>query len=107
MNAGGRITEETRKRLADFLESLPAAHARALADCVERARHDGDSGLPHELILDALRPALEAPAAGQGLTAVRLFALPFEDLIVESGPAQASGCISRRSVEAVWSRLAA
>ncbi|MFP4003851.1 MAG: hypothetical protein ACLFV8_08755, partial [Alphaproteobacteria bacterium] len=29
------------------------------------------------------------------------------DLVVESGPAQAPGCISRRSVEAVWSRLAA
>ncbi|MGQ0742580.1 MAG: hypothetical protein ACT4OG_09880 [Alphaproteobacteria bacterium] len=46
--------------LQDFLSRLPPATASRLAEAVEADRQAGGSGLPHDVILQALRPQLSA-----------------------------------------------
>jgi hypothetical protein len=55
------ITPEKLARLRVFLEALPAEIAARLAEAVEADKQgDGGSGLPHDAILEVLRPRLAA-----------------------------------------------
>jgi hypothetical protein len=71
--------------LKSFLGELPKDAAFRLAAAVERDRLAEGSALPHDVILEGLRPTLAT--AGQRIrtpTPLRLFCKPFEDLLVNS-----------------------
>ncbi|HVU22007.1 MAG TPA: hypothetical protein VHE09_14845 [Rhizomicrobium sp.] len=73
-----------------------------MAKAVEVDRLAGGRILPHELILDALRPSLGANA-DRTPTPLRLFCRPFEDLLVEAQPkTKQKGRITRANAIAVW-----
>lgn len=96
--------EEELKR---FLASLPLDKALTLAAAVERERLTGNSKMPVDVILDALRPILKK--AGRRIpTPRRLFCVAFEDLLID-GPREEkqTGRILRASVAKLWQWLEA
>lgn len=94
--------------LRAFLGALPAPMAARVAQAVELDRLNEGKTLPHELILESLRPALrETESAKRTLTPMRAFCRPFEDLLVEDRKgAKQKGRIARSSVTPVWNWLA-
>lgn len=95
-------------RLKAFLGGLGQVQARKLADAVERDRLAGGSSLPHEQILDGIRPILQRLATPRpGLPSpLRLFCEPFEDLLLSSPDDDAiPGRVSRQTLKLVWSWL--
>lgn len=102
------LSEEKQRQLEAFLSGLPSKHAVTLADAIERDRLAGGRGLPHDLILNALRPVLRnAAVSGKRLqTPKRLFCAPFEDLFID-GPRSRKqrGRIARASMDPVWEWL--
>ena len=67
--------------LKSFLGSLNGDIAARLASAVETDRLLDGRVLPHDTILDGLRPALRGLQAGRTPTPLRLFCRPFEDLL--------------------------
>ncbi|HEY1837949.1 MAG: hypothetical protein WBQ17_11855 [Rhizomicrobium sp.] len=93
--------------LTEFLARLPEPMAARLAKAIEVDWLAGGSALPHELILKALRPALQRVHHGdRTLNPLRLFCRPFEDLL-SSAPRKEKhkGRIARSSVLPVWNWL--
>lgn len=102
------LTSEKSNLLQSFLASLPGHLAARLAKAVEVDRLVDGTKLPHDLILDGLRPALrQFEAAQRTPTPMRLFCRPFEDLFVD-GPRKEKqkGRILRDSVGKMWAWLA-
>ena len=91
--------------LQAYLGSLPANLAGRLAKAVEVDRLTDGALLPHELILDGLRPVLSRATSrfDRTPTPLRLFCRPFEDLL-SSAPrtTKLKGRISRTSIMPVW-----
>lgn len=94
--------------LRSFLGSLPEALASRLARVVEVDRMNNGTGLPHDLILDSLRPVLrKAEPEQRTSTPIRAFCRPFEDLLVNDAPRdKRKGQITRSSITPVWNWLA-
>lgn len=94
--------------LSGFLGTLPDAMAARLARAVELDRLSGGTGLPHDTILDALRPQMRlGPKNSRTPTPLRLFCKPFEDLLVDQAKGEKQkGRIVRSSVKPVWTWLA-
>lgn len=92
------------KLLRSFLGRLPPATAQQLARAIEADKLYDGKGLPHDAILESLRPALrQAPPEGRVLTPLRLFCQPFEDLLINAGgKAKLKGRIARESILPVW-----
>ncbi len=92
--------------LQRLLSTLPAPVARRLAKAVEVDRLTGGQALPHEVILQGLRPCLRGAQGARVASPRRLFCNPFEDLFV-SGPrrSKTQGAISRESIVPVWTWL--
>lgn len=92
------------KLLRSFLSRLPPATAQQLASAIEADKLFDGNGLPHEIILQSLRPALRHTApSGRTLTPLRLFCQPFEDLLINAGGKQKlKGRIARESIMPVW-----
>jgi hypothetical protein len=92
--------------LQGFLRSLPPAMASRLAKAVEVDRLTDGKALPHDLILEGLRPVLRQTDTDRTMTPQRLFCRPFEDLLV-TGPRKEKqkGVIGRESIAAVWDWL--
>ncbi len=67
--------------LQAFLGGLPPHLANRLAKAVEIDRLAEGKSLPHDLILAGLRPVLRESSGERTLTPLRLFCLPFEDLL--------------------------
>ena len=91
--------------LKSFLGSLPEQIAARLARAVEVDRLGDGKSLPHEMILEGLRPALRRLAgAERTLTPLRFFCLPFEDLftLVPRKDVKQKGRIPRGSVAPIW-----
>ena len=90
--------------LKTFLGSLPGDLAQRLASAVEVDRMMDGKALPHEVILDGLRPVLRQ--GGRGLrtpTPLRLFCLPFEDLLFSGARTKKQkAVVCRGSVLPVW-----
>lgn len=104
----GMISADKQQLLSGFLCKLPETVASRLAKAVEVDRLTGGQGLPHEVILGALRPQLRQAAQHTRMpTPQRFFCQPFEDLLVvrERGAKQ-KGRIARSSIEPVWNWLA-
>src|SRR6185312_10821465 len=92
------------KLLRNFLSHLPPATAQQLARAIEADKLYDGKGLPHDAILESLRPTLrQAPPEGRVLTPLRLFCQPFEDLLINAGgKAKLKGRIARESILPVW-----
>lgn len=100
----GMIAEHKIKMLQGFLGKLPGPIAGRLAKAIEVDRLGGGSVLPHDAILDSLRPILRnAQTSDRTLTPLRLLCRPFEDLLF-STPRQnkLKGKIARDSVMLLW-----
>ncbi len=94
------------QNLQRLLSTLPAPVARRLAKAVEVDRLTGGQALPHEIILQGLRPQLRGAQGARVASPRRLFCNPFEDLFV-SGQRKTKrpGEISRESIVPVWNWL--
>jgi hypothetical protein len=103
------LADEKKTQLTHFLGQVPEDVAARLAKAIEVDRLIGNTGLPHDEILDALRPKLiKAAAVTRTPTPQRFFCQPFEDLLVASQPGKKQrGRISRDAVQPVWNWLAA
>jgi hypothetical protein len=101
------ITPERSGLLKSFLGGLPEQIAARLAQAVEVDRLVDGRTLPHEMILEGLRPALRrATGADRTPTPLRAFCVPFEDLFtLLPRSAKQKGRIARTSVAPVWNWL--
>ena len=100
------LSPDRRKKLLDFLGTLPNGAAGKLFSALERDRLAGGMGLPHDLLLDSLRKQLverDGPFPARTPTAQRLFFTPFEDFFVafRSGKKRRAR-IARGSIRPIW-----
>src|SRR5258705_6725564 len=104
----GMLSADKQQLLSGFLCKLPGSVASRLAKAIEVDRLTGGQGLPHEVILGALRPQLRQAAQPARMpTPQRFFCQPFEDmLIARQRNAKQKGRIARSSIEPVWNWLA-
>lgn len=92
--------------LQRFLGSLPPEMAGRLAKAVEVDRLSGGTALPHDLILDGLRPVLRHADAMRIPTPRRLFFRPVEDLFLNRPRKDKQrGMIGRDSIMPLWNWL--
>jgi hypothetical protein len=98
------LTPERTGLLKAFLGGLPEQIAARLAQAVEVDRLVDGKSLPHEMILESLRPALRRTTnADRTPTPLRAFCQPFEDLFtLLPRKAKQKGLIARGSVTPVW-----
>jgi len=88
--------------LKSFLGALPGSMAARLATAVEVDRMMDGTALPHDDILESLRPVLRDQNA-RTLTPLRLFCHPFQDLLTSlPRRSKQKGVIARRSLVPVW-----
>lgn len=102
------ISPERTGLLNSFLGSLPEQIAARLARAIEVDRLVDGKSLPHEMILEGLRPALRRLAGSDRTpTAMRFFCLPFEDLftVAPRKDLKQKGRIARGSATPMWSWL--
>ncbi len=99
------ISPERTGLLKSFLGGLPEQIAARLAQAVEVDRLVDGKLLPHEMILESLRPALRrAVGSDRTPTPLRAFCLPFEDLFtLVPRKTKQKGLIARGSVTQIWS----
>jgi hypothetical protein len=89
--------------LKSFLGGLPGPAAGRLAMAVETDRLMDGHGLPHETILEGLRPTLRAEHQDRRPTPLRLFCRPFQDLLTcHPRKAKQKAAIARGSLVPVW-----
>ena len=94
--------------LKSYLGSLPEEIAAQLAQAVEVDRQADGKSLPHEMILESLRPTLRRLSGSERTpTPLRFFCLPFEDLFTEAPhrDAKQKGRIARGSAALLWTWL--
>jgi hypothetical protein len=98
------LTPEKSELLRNFLGHLPKDVAARLASAVELDRLLDGSGLPHDMILEGLRPVLQATEDHKRTpTPLRLFCRPFEDLLVNvPRKEKQKGRIMRAHVVPIW-----
>ncbi|MBI3677119.1 MAG: hypothetical protein HY243_10960 [Proteobacteria bacterium] len=96
------------KVLTAFLGQLPESLALRLVKAIEVDRLAGGSALPHDVILEGIRPVLrKAQSVERTPSPLRLFTRPFEDLLsVFPRKEKQKGSIARHSLKVVWSWLA-
>lgn len=97
------LSEQKLLALRSFLGILPGGSATQLARMVEIDRLN-DGSLPHDAILEFLRPALRQHSNRVRVPSpVRHFCLPFEDLLF-SGPrvVKRQGAIARAVIQPLW-----
>jgi hypothetical protein len=89
--------------LQAFLGGLPTNLAARLAKAVEVDRLTDGAALPHEMILEGLRPVLSRGTFDRTPTPLRLFCRPFEDILT-SAPREEKlrGRVARSSILPVW-----
>jgi hypothetical protein len=101
------VTTEKAGLLTAYLAGLPEPLALRLAKAIELDRLCEGRSLPHDLILDGLRPALRrAVRVDRTPTPRRLFCRPFSDLLTSSQRREKrKGRIARSSIVPVWNWL--
>jgi hypothetical protein len=101
------LTGQKLELLQAFLGSLPENLAARLARAVEIDRLTDGAVLPHDIILQGLRPALRrAGNFPRTPTPLRLFCRPFEEMLTSQPRKQKQkGRIARTSVAPVWNWL--
>jgi len=100
----GRMDSTKTEQLQGLLGALPPLVASRLAKAIEIDRLSEGRSLPHELILDGLRPVLRRGQSGdRAQTPLRLFCRPFEDLLsMTPRKHKQKGRIARSSIMPVW-----
>src|ERR1700743_2602106 len=100
----GTMDASKAKQLSALLGTLPVPVAARLAKAIEVDRLSGGTALPHELILDAVRPSLRRTQPNDRTpTPLRLFCRPFEDLLtLQPRTEKTKGRIARSSIAPVW-----
>ena len=89
--------------LLQFLGGLPSDMATRLARAVEMDRLMDGKALPHQTILDGLRPVLRGgPVPTRTLTPLRLFCRPFEDILTSTRSKKQKASLARSSVLPTW-----
>ena len=89
--------------LKTFLAALPGAAAARLAMAVEMYRLMDGHVLPHEDILEGLRPVLRREHHDRTPTPLRLFCLPFQDLLTcVPRTAKQKAVIARGTLAPAW-----
>jgi hypothetical protein len=102
----GMTAQDKQVQLDRYIGQLPNHVAERLAKALEVDRLIGRSDLPHEELLQALRPQLREAPRPRAPNPQRFFCRPFEDLLVNEAPAvKQKGRISRASIVPVWSWL--
>jgi hypothetical protein len=98
------IRNDRLRLLRAFLGSLPEGMALRLARAVELDRLADGKLLPHDLILDGLRPVLRrAENVERTPTPLRLFCQPFADLLSSKPRTEKQvGRIAHSSIMPVW-----
>jgi len=92
--------------LKAFLGGLPGHVAARLASAVEVDRMMDGAALPHEDIMESLRPILKRDQFERTLTPLRLFCHPFQDLLTcAPRRAKQKASIARGSLVPVWNWL--
>jgi hypothetical protein len=93
--------------LKAFLGGLPGSAAGQLALAVEADRLMDGHALPHEAILDGLRPVLRREHHDRKPTPLRLFCRPFQDLLTsQPRRAKQKAVIARGTLVPVWNWVA-
>ncbi len=98
------IQKEKAQMLVAFLGKLPETLAVRLAKAVELDRLAEGTVLPHDLIMEGLRPILKrASGVERTPTPLRLFCQPFQDLLCRAARKdKLPGRIVQSSVYPVW-----
>jgi hypothetical protein len=93
-----------RDKLEAFMSQIQAHDLDRLASAVELDRVSGGTELPHETLLDVMRPALRDHEQHSRIpTPERLFCTAFEDLLnALPNRRKQSGRISRTSIRPMW-----
>ena len=101
------LTSQKAQILTEFLGKLPEDIAIRLAKAVELDRLVDGKSLPHDLILDGLRPVLRrAESATRTPTPLRLFCQPFQDLLTSDARSEKLiGKIAYSTIAIVWNWL--
>lgn len=101
------LTTQKIGLLQAFLGGLPEHLASRLTKAVEIDRLTDGSTLPHDIILEGLRPALRhQDQRDRTPTPLRLFCRPFEDLLISAPRTEKQkGRIARQSITPVWEWL--
>jgi hypothetical protein len=102
------IADSKARQLQALLGALPAPVAARLAKAIEIDRLNEGRALPHELILDGLRPVLRRVGdTSRTPTPLRLFCRPFEDLLsLQPRKEKQKGRIARSTIPLLWNWLA-
>ena len=87
-----------------FAGNLTQEIASRLARAVEIDRLEVGKFLPHDMMLNRLRPTLQRVNGSERTpTPLRFFCMPFEDLLIDRLRTEKQrGCISRSSVALIW-----
>src|SRR5579883_2449890 len=97
------MSEDKAGLLKAFLGNLPGAAAARLAMAVEADQLMDGHALPHQDILDGLRPSLRRDHYERAPTPLRLFCRPFQDLLTcHPRRVKQKGLIARGSLVPVW-----
>lgn len=92
--------------LKSFLGGLPGTAAARLAMAVEVDRLMDGHTLPHDDIMDGLRPILRRENYDRTPTPLRLFCRPFQDLLTcQPRKAKQKGAIARGTLVPAWNWL--
>lgn len=94
------------QQLRQFVTELPESSLKKLAATVELDRGENRFGLPHDAIMQILRPRLAEIRAPRIYNAQRMLCVPFEDmLIVKDEGYKETGKILRASIMPMWRLL--
>jgi hypothetical protein len=97
------LPEEKTGLLKAFLGGLPGPAAGRLAMAVETDRLMDGHALPHEAILEGLRPVLRREHYDRRPTPLRMFCRPFQDLLTcQPRKVKQKAAIARGSLVPVW-----
>lgn len=89
-------------QLGQLFESLSGSEIARFTRAIESDRADPKLPLPHETILQILRPRLASLKPERYPTPMRQFCDPFEDLLMSGEPSEKSIRISRSSLVPIW-----
>lgn len=92
-------------QLGQLFESLSGSEIARFTRAIESDRADPKLPLPHEAILQILRPRLASLKPERFPTPMRQFCDPFEDLLTSAPPNEKSIRISRSSLMPIWNTV--
>ncbi len=101
------LSDDKTGLLKSFLGNLPGPAAARLAMAVEVDKLMDGHALPHQDILEGLRPILHRENSERTPTPLRLFCRPFQDLLTcQSRKTKQKGVIARGTLVPCWNWIA-